>query len=146
MERCKPIQPLFPLVVHLRSNFNASSTCLRALVHASSWLNWTLTETSPILSFTILTNVFQVSEPDELVSVSTSDSTDAETRQWGPGSLRTRGFVGGSQGRQPSHGQIACCGGFVRYGGHLNRVVLGWLCPRLFSRSGKTIPLGQVSS
>ena len=146
IERCKPVQPLFPLVVHLSSNFKASNTCLSALVHASSWLNWTLTETSPILSFTILMNISRVSEPDKPVSISTSDSTDAENRRWGPELLRTRGFVGGSRGRQPSRDRIAGCEGFVRDGGHLNRVVLGWLCHRLFSLSGKTIPLGRGSS
>jgi hypothetical protein len=146
MERCKPVQPLFPLVVHLRSNFKANNTCLSALVQASSWLNWTLTETSPILSFTILTNIFQVSEPDEPISASTADSTGVEIRRWGHETLRIRGFAGDSQGRQPSRGRIACCEGFVRDGGHLNRAIPGWLCPHLSFQFGKKTPLGQASS
>lgn len=43
-----------PLVAHLSRILSANKTCLSARVHASSWLNCNLTETSPILSFTML--------------------------------------------------------------------------------------------
>ena len=47
--------PLLPFVVHFSRILSASRTWRSARVHASSWLNCSFTDASPILSSTILT-------------------------------------------------------------------------------------------